>query len=82
MIAATAATIMIVLHAVDGRELDINPSQVTSMREASAPDTPVVDKRFAANVRCMVSLADGKFITVVEECATIRAMLHDVGVEK
>lgn len=79
---AIAATVMIVLHSADGRELDINPAQVTSMREAGSADTPVSDKYFTPKVRCMIGLTDGKFITVIEECSAVRVMLQDVGVSK
>jgi hypothetical protein len=66
---------LIVLHTVDGREIDINPSLVTSMREAQADDAD--NKAFTGGVRCMVSLADGKFVTVVETCEAVRHKIEE-----
>jgi uncharacterized protein YlzI (FlbEa/FlbD family) len=65
---------LIVLHTLDGREIDINPKQITSMREAKEDDED--GKAFTSGVRCMVNLTDGKFVTVVETCAEVRRKLE------
>jgi uncharacterized protein YlzI (FlbEa/FlbD family) len=62
-----AALAMIVLHTGDGREIGINPKQVTSMREARE-----TNKHFTDKVRCMVNLTDGKFVAVLETCDVVR----------
>ena len=65
---------LIVLHTVDGREIVLNPAQVTSMREAHEANDP--DRAFTKDVRCMVNLADGKFVTVIEECDEVRRLME------
>jgi hypothetical protein len=64
---------LIVLHTLDGREIDIAPAQVTHMREAKEDDEG--NKAFTGGVRCMVNLTDGKFVTVIETCAEVRQKL-------
>lgn len=65
---------MMVLHTLDGREIHLNPKQVTSMREAQADAAD--NKAFVGGLRCMVNLTDGKFVTVVETCAEVRDKLR------
>jgi uncharacterized protein YlzI (FlbEa/FlbD family) len=60
-IALVVALHLIVLHGVDGHNVEINPSAVTSMREARD---------------CMVNLADGKFVAVKEDCGTVKTMIE------
>jgi len=68
--------LLIVLHTLDGREIDVNPAQITSMREAKPDDAS--GKYFANGVRCMISAADGKFISVVETCAAVRQKIEEL----
>jgi uncharacterized protein YlzI (FlbEa/FlbD family) len=66
---------LIVLHTLDGREIDINPKQITSMREAREDDEG--GKAFTPGVRCMVNTTDGKFVTVTETCEEVRRKLEE-----
>jgi hypothetical protein len=68
------ALVLLQLHGTDGGVITVNPDQITSMREARDDAS---GKHFAANLRCMISLADGKFVAVVEECGTVRKMVED-----
>ena len=61
---------IIVLHGPDGREIDVNPAEITSLREARADDDD--DRSFTKGVRCMINLTDGKFVTVAETCEQTR----------
>lgn len=61
---------IILLHAPDGREIDINPAEITSLRETMPDDYD--DKLLAKHIRCMVSMTDGKFANVVETCVMVR----------
>jgi len=70
---ALAVGALVVLHTVDGREITVNPAQITTMREAHDASDP--NRAFTKQVRCMINTADGKFVTVVEECEAIREML-------
>jgi hypothetical protein len=69
------AVFLVVLHTLDGRDIIINPAQVTSMREAHDDDAD--HKAFTGGVRCMINTTDGKFVTVIEECETVRKMVED-----
>jgi len=70
------ALALIVLHTVDGRDIVVNPRQITSMREAKPEGAS--DKAFTDNVHCMISLTDGKFVTVVESCEHVRDLTHNI----
>jgi hypothetical protein len=69
------ALLLLLLHAPDGSEVRINPSEVTSLR--SAPPKNTGPKVFAEGSNCQVSLADGKFITVIETCRAIQKVLEE-----
>jgi uncharacterized protein YlzI (FlbEa/FlbD family) len=65
---------LIVLHTLDGHEVVINPKQVTSLR-AAKDDQP--NKFYTDDVRCIISLTDGKIITVPEHCDDVQKLLED-----
>lgn len=67
---------MIVLHTVDGREIDVNAAQITHMREAH--DDNADDKYFTKGVRCMLNLADSKYVTVAETCEAVRKLIEEI----
>jgi hypothetical protein len=64
---------LIALHTLDGNEVQINPMMVVSLREPQAKDKRVMHQ----NVQCIVNFVDGKFITVVEACAVVRAKMDE-----
>jgi hypothetical protein len=68
------AVVLILLHGPDGHEIRISPSQVTSMR-SSVEGQP--NKALDDDVRCMINLADGKFVSVVEPCHIVQHMLEE-----
>lgn len=65
---------LIVLHAVDGHEVSILPSQVTHL-VAAKDKTP--NKLFVEDVRCIVYMVDGKFVTVTEACSVVRQLIEE-----
>jgi hypothetical protein len=69
--AATVA--LLVLHTADGRDVDINPAAITSLRETH--DEADLNRPFTGKVRCMINTVDGKFVTVIETCDQIREMI-------
>jgi len=71
---AAAAIRLIVLHQADGREIAINPAQVTSLY-AALPGRP--NRLVAPGSRCVVGLVDGKFASVIETCAAVRKLIED-----
>jgi len=60
-----AATLFVV-HTLDGRSVYVNSEQVISMA------MPKDSKLFTEGVRCVITLTDGKFITVKETCAEVQ----------
>lgn len=69
---ARAVFALLLLHAGDGRNITVNTALITSM--LGAPVTGP-SKAFTDKVRCMINLSDGKFITVIETCEQVRAMI-------
>jgi hypothetical protein len=65
---------LVVLHTVDGREVSINPSHVTSLQ---AGKEGTQNKLFTDDARCLIGLTDGKFVTVAEHCAVVRQLLEE-----
>jgi hypothetical protein len=72
----TALALLIVLHTLDGREIDVVASQITSMREAKSDSAD--NKDFTKGVRCMINTSDGKFVSVMETCATVRQRIGEL----
>jgi len=66
------AAILIVLHILDGTPVIVNSEQVTSLR---FPIADVEKRVFSHHARCLVNLADGKFVTVQEDCLTVQRMI-------
>jgi hypothetical protein len=64
---------LIVLHTVDGHEVSINPKQVTSLHAAKDDQA---NKHYVEDARCIISLTDGKFVTVIERCDAVRKLLE------
>jgi hypothetical protein len=65
------AETLLVLHGGDKQEVTINTEQVTSLRGPKATSDPL----FAHGVKCLVGLTDGKFVTVTEDCETVRRLI-------
>jgi hypothetical protein len=55
--------------------IEINPDQIVSLR-AAAPERKDEAKLFHQSVKCLINLADGKFVAVVEDCNTIRNLIE------
>lgn len=65
---------LIILHTLDGHEVAINPEQITNMRAR----TELQDNKMISNeVACVISLTDGKFISVTEKCDAVRQALEN-----
>jgi len=63
----------IILHTLDKRDVHVNLLYIVSVAEPKPADKSTL----TSEVHCVVSLVDGKFITVVESCASIRKRLGD-----
>jgi hypothetical protein len=57
----------------NGQDIAINPEQVVTVR----PKPKVADEgHFHTNTRCIIHTTDGKFIGVVDDCATVQQRLE------
>jgi hypothetical protein len=73
--AAIAAYQLILVHTPNGDLVELNPDQIVSLRTA-APERKEEGRLFHQSVKCLINLADGKFVAVVEDCNTIRALIE------
>ena len=62
---------LILVHAPDGREIEVNPKEISSLRNRQD-----ADGHFAPNVKCVLSMTNGKFIATMEDCKTIVEMVE------
>jgi hypothetical protein len=65
---------LVQFHGPGGGSIDINPEQVTSLRAGQPHRDGEV---FTEAAECMIGLSDGKFATVIEDCATVRKRLEE-----
>ena len=71
MILIAAVLQLIIVHMIDGRAVDVNPRHIVSLAH---PKTGA-NKQFPDAVRCVISLTDGKFLSVAETCDEIRQLI-------
>jgi uncharacterized protein YlzI (FlbEa/FlbD family) len=64
----------LVIVLLDGREVDLNPRHIVSVAEAKESDDPA--KHFTDQVKCVVSMVDGKFYATAESCGEIEQRLR------
>jgi hypothetical protein len=67
-----AAVFLLLLHAPDGQAIEINPHEVSSIREP-----PKGHDHVQKDVHCVVFMTNGKFIGVVEDCKTVVDRFED-----
>ena len=67
-------TAFIILHAPGGKEVQVNPDMVTSLRRGEKDGS----QHLTAEARCFVNLADGKFVAVAEDCGEVRNLMEEV----
>jgi hypothetical protein len=66
------AILLVQLTGPDGKQrIDINPAEVTSIREPSAS----AEGHFARGTKCIVVMTSGKFVAVHESCTKVRKKL-------
>ena len=67
-----AAVIFLILHTPGNHEVFVSVDDIVSMREGEGGDK---NKAFTGEARCMLNTNDGKFISVMETCQTVRDMI-------
>jgi hypothetical protein len=68
-----AVVVLVMVHGPGNRSILVNPKQVTSLH-ASVPSQP--NKYLADEVKCLVGLADGKFVSTIETCEEVKEILE------
>lgn len=67
------AIALVVLHGIEGRPIMINPAHVTMLISAPPGEK---NKHLVSGVNCMLHMSGGKFVTVVETCDQVAALLR------
>jgi len=70
-----AATSLVILHRADGGEVLVSPSHITSMH-SRAPNTGQ-NKLVTPEAHCIVWLADGKQVSVLEPCELVQRLMDE-----
>lgn len=65
---------LITVHMVDGREVHVNPQEVTRLSDARDEGDPA--KKVVGPVHCIIYLSDGKYVSVAEDCSTVRELME------
>lgn len=66
---------LLILHAPNGDEIDVNPMEITSIREKHGDED---NKLVTKEVQCLINMSDGKYVSVTEPCDTVRQMIRDL----
>jgi hypothetical protein len=69
---AHVALLLVALTGPTGQRIDVNPAEVTSVRDP----TDVGKTYVARGVHCMLGITNGRFIAVRETCDAVRRRLH------
>jgi hypothetical protein len=62
---------LVLVHVPGGDELELNPHEVSSIREPKD-----VQEHFQRDVHCIIVMTNGKFIGAVEDCRTVKMMIE------
>lgn len=66
---------LLVLHTLDGRDVYVNPNAIVTITEARREGDP--KKQTTDRVHCVITLSDGKAVTVEEDCDSVRRRLEE-----
>jgi len=72
---AARAMDLVELHTLDGGLVQINPNHIVGLR---TPSKDRAKRLLSMDVHCIINMADGKFLTVLEPCAMVEAKLPQV----
>ena len=71
--AAIAAFHLIQLHGPGGQEIDVNPHEISSVREPSEGS----ESHFPKEIKCLIFMTNGKINAVLEDCKTVKIMTEE-----
>jgi hypothetical protein len=66
------AILLVAFNGPAGQRIDVNPAEVTSVREPSVANKTY----FAEGVRCLIGLVNGRFVAVADNCMEVRQKLR------
>ena len=69
---------LVLVHAPNGDEIEINPNEISSIREPREAG----DTAFHKGVRCVLVMTNGRFIGTAEDCRTVKFMVEAAEKEK
>jgi hypothetical protein len=70
------ALLLIPLHGPTGQRIDVNPDEVTSVREPQRGST------LSEKVHCVIGMTNGRFIALGDDCSTVRRAMGQTDVGK
>jgi hypothetical protein len=62
---------LIIVHAPNGDEIELNTNEVSSLREPRD-----AEGHYHKDVNCVIFMTNGRFISATESCKDIHAMLE------
>lgn len=65
----------LVLHVPGGDEVSVNIKRINSMREGEGGEH---NKLLTGDVRCVISMDNGKLVNVVETCTEVRRQIEEL----
>lgn len=71
-----AATMLVALTTVDGARVFINPAFVTKLYPTKEAVERKPNELVVKGARCVVTMSDGKFLSVTEACDYVRALIE------
>ena len=70
-----AGMALVVLHRIDGGEVVVAPAHITSMHSKALGSAR--DKLVTPEARCIVWLTDGRQLSVLELCDTVKKLMDE-----
>lgn len=65
----------LILHAPGGHEVSVNVKHINSMRAGEGGDE---NKLLTGEVRCVLSMGNGKLVNVTETCTEVRRAIEEL----
>lgn len=65
----------LILHVPGGHEVSVNVKRINSMRAGEGGDKNVL---LTGEVRCVLSMDDGKLVNVIERCSEVRHAIEEL----
>ena len=66
-----AALYLILVHGPNGQDIEINITEISSIRQIKKDTSGTSADHFARGVNCIVIMTNGKFIGVIETCPEV-----------